>query len=137
MKFSKVLAATAIAVGLGRASANAECLSYNGRVTVSGKLTRQTFPGRPNFESVARGDEPETYFVLRLDHAACVRANPADDQSVFVPSIRDMQLMLNGTQFPQLRPLLGKHVHLSGSLEPAVTGHHHTAVMLSEVVTID
>ncbi len=86
MKFSKVLSAT-IAVGLGSVSANAECLTYNERVTVSGKLTRQTFPGRPNFESVARGDEPETYFVLRLDHAACVRANPVDDQSVFVPSI--------------------------------------------------
>ena len=137
MKFSKVLSATTIAVGLVSASANAECLTYNERVTVSGKLTRQTFPGRPNFESVARGDEPETYFVLRLDHAACVRANPADDQSVFVPSIRDMQLMLNGAQFPQLRPLLGKHVRLSGSLEPAVTGHHHTAVMLSDVVTMD
>jgi hypothetical protein len=45
--------------------------------------------------------------------------------------------MLNGAQFPQLRPLLGKHVRFSGSLEPAITGHHHTAVMLSDVVTMD
>lgn len=51
--------------------------------------------------------------------------------------IKDVQLMLNGAQFPQLRPLLGKHVRFSGSLEPAITGHHHTAVMLSDVVTMD
>jgi hypothetical protein len=86
---------------------------------------------------VARGDKPETQFVIRPDHAVCVNANAADEYMVAISSIRDLQLILMPPQYPQLRPQLGKHVRLEGSLFPASTGHHHTPVMLSDVVTVE
>ena len=64
----RLIIATALAAILAVAApASATCLSYANRVSVTGTLTRTVFPGRPNFESVAKGDEPETYFVLRLN----------------------------------------------------------------------
>jgi hypothetical protein len=37
-----------------------QCLSYApASVTLTGALTSKTFPGRPNYESIEKGDEPE------------------------------------------------------------------------------
>jgi hypothetical protein len=119
-----------------QATARADCLSYGGRVQLTGTLLRIVFPGPPNYESIARGDQAEPQFVIRLDKAVCVNASPNDDFAVFVSSIRDMMLVLNPPQFGQLQPRLGARVILSGSLMPAETGHHHTPVMLSDVVLI-
>ena len=44
MKFSKGLSATTIAVGLLSASANAECLTYNERVTAMENSHVKPFP---------------------------------------------------------------------------------------------
>jgi hypothetical protein len=135
MTFGMIVAAAAIALSLATAAAKADCLSYTHRVTVSGTLTRQVFAGKPNFTSVARGDKAETYFVLRLDQPVCVDANPAYPKDmVAMADILDMQLILYQPQFQQLRRWLGKHVVLQGSLDTATTGHHHTPVILSDVV---
>ena len=41
------------------------CLRYQpDTVAIAGLLTRKTFPGRPNYESVKEGDGPETGFYL-------------------------------------------------------------------------
>ncbi|SRR6266446_8661329 len=133
--FAKLLVTAAVALSVASLVAEADCLSYTRRVTVSGTLTRQVFPGRPNFTSVARGDEPEAYFVLRLDQPLCVAANPAyPNELVSMADILDIQLILYQPQFQQLRPWLGKHIVLEGSLDIAATGHHHTRVILSDVV---
>src|ERR1700730_12565093 len=135
MTFGMILATAAVALSLATAPAKPDCLSYTHRVTVSGTLTRQVFPGKPNFTSVARGDEPETYFVLRLDQPVCVDANPAYPKDmVAMVDVVDMQLLLYQPQFQQLRPWLGKHVVLLGSLDIATTGDHHTPIILTDVV---
>ena len=116
------------------AAALAACLNYGGRVTIRGTLTRQVFPGPPNYESIAHGDTPETYYVLRLNPAACVAANPPDPDEPAVRNLTNMQLMLTGPeQYSLLRPLLDKQVSLSGTLFAAITGHHHTPVLLEDV----
>jgi len=118
------------------ADAHADCLSYSGRVQVTGTLVRIVFAGPPNYESVARGDQAEPQFVIQLDKPVCVKADPTNDFAVFVPSIRDIMLMLNPPQFGQLRSRLGTRVMLSGGLMAAETGHHHTPVMLHDVVLV-
>ena len=59
-----VLAGTvsiAIASSGSAGRAPGECLLYEPQiVSLAGTLRRKTFPGRPNYESVARGDEAET-----------------------------------------------------------------------------
>jgi hypothetical protein len=73
--------------GTGRA-----CLRYKpDTVAVAGVLTRKTFPGRPNYESVKEGDEPETAFYLEVGVPLCTIASPdsADDNNVslHVPTV--------------------------------------------------
>lgn len=131
-----IAAAALIACLVSGARAHADCLSYGGRVQVTGTLVRIVFAGPPNYASVTRGDQAEPQFVIRLDTAVCVNADPSDDFAVFVPSIRDMMLMLSPPQFGQFRPRLGMRVILSGGLMAAETGHHHMPVMLRDVVLI-
>lgn len=116
-------------------SAKADCLSYEpNRVSVAGTLTRIVFPGPPNYESVARGDRPEPYFVLRLQQPVCVKGRGQAEDEPFISDVLAIQLGLTEPQYDQFRPLIGKQVRLSGSLVAATTGAHHTPVMLGAVV---
>jgi len=84
-------------------------------VAVIGKLHRETFPGRPNFESVANGDEAETGFYLSLESPICTKDGNGADQVPF-ESVREIQLVLNEKQYALLRPKLGTKVMLQGQL---------------------
>src|SRR4029077_18350222 len=96
----RLIIATALAAILAlTVPASATCLSYANRVSVTGTLTRTVFPGRPNFESAAKGDEPETYFVLRLNPPACVDADPTDAEMPAKRGIMEIQLLLSTEQY--------------------------------------
>lgn len=111
-------------------SASAHCLRYEPEtVSITGKLHRQTFPGPPNYESVAGGDAPETGFYLTLDTAICTVADAAHDQAAFA-SVKEIQLVLNDKLYKKLRPKLGTSIRLRGQLFAGFTGHHHTDVLL-------
>jgi len=106
-------------------AANAECLPVEpATLRVSGILERITFAGPPNYQDVTKGDQPETYFVLRLDDPVCLATS---DQI----SASRLQLFLRPEQYDQFRPKLGHKITLSGSLWPAETGHHHTPLMFT------
>jgi hypothetical protein len=117
-------------------SAHAEqCLSYAGRVQLAGVLERRTYPGPPNYESVARGDRPETVWLLRLDRAVCVAPPPAghDDYDVAVDAVPAIQLVVTPEQYRRYVSRVGRRVAVSGTLFGQHIGHHHTAVLLAEV----
>jgi hypothetical protein len=134
MRLPRVLAIAVVAALVAAGTpCLAACLSYNNRVDVTGTLLRIVFPGPPGYESVARGDAPEPYFVLRLNPPVCVDRDPAGNDNPGIARLRDMQLMLKPEQYARLRPHLGRRIHLSGALFPASTGHHHTPVMLSDI----
>ncbi|WP_164840467.1 DUF4431 domain-containing protein [Collimonas arenae] len=111
-------------------AAPANCLRYEPEtVTVTGKLHRETFPGRPNYESVANGDEPETGFYMSLEPTICTVGDIGQSEVAF-KSVREIQLVLNKKQYAELRPKLGAVVRLRGQLFSAFTGHHHADVLL-------
>lgn len=111
-------------------AAPAQCLKYGvDTAVVAGKLHRATFPGRPNYESVADGDEPETGYSLSLDPAICTVSGAGSSETDFA-SIREIQLVLNAQQYAELKPRLGTVVRLRGKLFSAFTGHHHADVLL-------
>ncbi|MFC5473924.1 DUF4431 domain-containing protein [Paraherbaspirillum soli] len=111
-------------------AAQATCLAYEpASAAISGMLHRETFPGRPNYESIAQGDEPETGFYLTLPQAICTIADPAH-QMDGLAAVREVQLVLNEKQYAELRPYLGRLVRLDGKLFPASTGHHHADLLL-------
>jgi len=74
-----------------------DCLSYEpAAVKLTGILIRKTFPGPPNYESIRKGDKPETYWLLRLAKDICVnedKLNPAIN--IEQKNIRTIELVLS------------------------------------------
>jgi hypothetical protein len=110
-----------------------ECLSYDvAGVQLTGTISRKTFPGPPNYESIRRGDKPETYWILHLARPICTTAN-ADDEAE--SGITDLQLILPlnppPKDYARFKKLAGrKDVMVVGQLMHAISGHHHTPVLV-------
>jgi hypothetical protein len=118
---------------LGQAGGETACLSYEPSVvTLKGTLIRKTFPGPPNYESIRKGDRPETYWLIELAEAICVNQDPKDpDLSPAHKDISMVQLVVGPEVYKRQANLVGKHVVSSGTLFGAISGHHHTPVLLS------
>jgi hypothetical protein len=108
----------------------AECLNYEPVVVdLTGTIRRQTFPGRPNYESIKQGDEPETFWVLYMENSICI--NSSGDWNEAETGVKEIQLVLNKeNQYEEYRPLLNKKVNVRGILFHSVSGHHHTNVLM-------
>jgi hypothetical protein len=94
----------ALLIGLGllgfTSGLNAQCLEYDPRpVSLAGTIVRKTYPGRPNYESLKKGDEPETIWIIQLFEAICVSAN---DENEAESSQRQVQLVLNDVQYQSI-----------------------------------
>jgi len=108
-----------------------QCLTYAGEVALSGTLSKHTFPEQPNYESIAEGDKPATYFFVSPVQAFCVAAGSNTDEEPAESRITRVQLVFaNGSGYSQLRPYLGKRVECRGTLFHAAFGHHHSPVLL-------
>jgi hypothetical protein len=102
-----------------------KCVSYEPEaVTLTGTIRRHTFPGPPNFESVAKGDQAERVWVLHLANPICVNASTDSEKET---GVSDIQLVL--TKYD--KSLVNRRVAVSGTLFHAETGHHHTKVLLT------
>jgi hypothetical protein len=113
--------------------AAAQCLEYEPKVvSLSGVMVRETYPGRPNYESVAKGDEPEIIWVLKLKKAICVTESKTDlGINSEEDGVKEIHLVLNGKQYKQYRNLLRQKVTVTGTLFHAHTGHHHKTLLLT------
>ena len=132
----------AAALGLLAASSGSaaprpdQCLPYEPEVvSLVGTLQRHTFPGRPNYESVKRGDEAETGFYLHLDRPVCTVGTDEDSSwgHYRVDGAKVVQLVLDAAGYDRLRPRLGHRVTLRGTLFAAFTAHHHARLLLKVV----
>jgi hypothetical protein len=129
--------ATLFLLAAGCREADAQCVTYyRPKTQIRGTLVRQTFPGRPEYSSVASGDEPETGFYLRLRSPICGR--PAADEKdadadaslAQQDSVVLVQLLLDSVGYATLRPQLGKTIVLEGKTFAWITGHHHARILL-------
>ena len=119
----------------------AGCLALepSGQVEARGRLSVRTFPGPPNFESVAAGDRAERTYLLTLPTPICVDdgkagfADPAARFDTVHVSVRDERL------WPRLRAALGKTVAVTGEGFAAFDGHHHAplVVLADKVEVVD
>jgi len=103
------------------------------KICVDGQIVRQTFPGPPNYESVAAGDEPLNYWVLVADQPVtnmypCGFSHPITPteasrlQLVFVAEDRD--------EYKQYAPLVGQRVEVRGICFWAHSGFHCTPLLI-------
>ena len=115
------------------AAAQENCLSYEpADVRLAGTISRQTFPGPPNYESIRKGDQPEVFWILHLAKPLCVTGK-TDDVNEPERGVTDLQLVLDEKQYAQLRKLTGRRIHVvaSGTLFHAHTAHHRTSVLMA------
>ncbi|MBA2340691.1 MAG: DUF4431 domain-containing protein [Pyrinomonadaceae bacterium] len=106
------------------------CLSYEPTVvTLAGRITKHIFPGPPNYESVRRGDAPETTWVLHLARPVCIERGQ-DEIDEREEGVMDLQLALEPAEYTRYRNLLNQVVVVRGKLFHSHTGHHHTKVLL-------
>jgi hypothetical protein len=125
----KAASAVILFLSLFPIGAAARCLSYEPTtVNLVGQLRSATFPGPPNYVSIAKGDYPESVFILTLDQAICVSGDPASSlNSESHSGLTEIQLVVSRDK---VRSLLGKRIRASGTLAGAHTGHHRTPVLL-------
>jgi len=96
------------------------CLPYEAdTVSLSGRLVGRVYPGRPNYESLRAGDEPDTVFVLRLKKAICLTQSARYEAK---SNVREVQLYLTRDDSKRARKLIGKDIQLSGILRGAEWG---------------
>ena len=117
---------------VGQSTPEPQCLSYEPAVvTLSGTLVRKTFPGPPNYESVKKGDRPETGWFLNLPESVCVNESKTEpDLNPKQSGIHEIQLVLQPEQYQQHKGMVGRKVLATGTLFGEHTGHHHTPVLL-------
>lgn len=90
------------------------------------------FPGPPNYEDVKKGDKPEMYWLLQLQRAVCINEDPQQsDVNPAHQSVATVQLVVDPLTYKSDSKLLGKRVVATGKLFGAITGHHHTPVVLN------
>lgn len=115
---------------LGAPTASADCLEYElGEVSLSGTLVKRTFAGPPNYESIALGDAAEHVLLLVLLSPVCIEGDPgAEANSSAFQGIREIQLVLDESIPAEL---LGRTISVRGRLFEAISGHHHTRILLT------
>jgi hypothetical protein len=104
------------------------CYEYESdSVALRGTVIRRVYPGRPNYESVQHGDEPDTVFVLRLITPICTLASGESDAA---RNVREVQLYFSKEELSTIRRWLGKEQTVRGTLQGWVWGWHHLPVLL-------
>lgn len=69
------------------------CLNAERSVNLTGFLSRETYPGRPNYMSIEGGDKPETGYYLRLRNPICIEGiNYETRKSYLIDGIKKLQI---------------------------------------------
>ncbi|GFO58405.1 hypothetical protein GMST_07300 [Geomonas silvestris] len=113
---------------------SAECLKDGDSITLTGKISRETFPGPPNYESIDDGDEPETCWVLTIQQPRCVVAESMENGSLYevAKSTTRFQLAFEDQSvYAKEKGLVESSAIVKGELFAAHTGHHHTKALIA------
>lgn len=98
-------------------------------IQLTGTLKECICPGPPEYENIEMGDTPEHVFVLTLDYPVHVRELTPKKDFLDEPedNVTEIQVAASSSE---ARPILGKHVKISGTLFHAITAHHRTEVIM-------
>ena len=100
-------------------------------VTLTGTITRHMEYGPPSYGEDPVHDAKEVYWYLELDHPIC--ANGKDEGSPDMQGEKDVRKLqivyLNG--YPKGHGWVGHRASITGTLFHAISGHHHTDVLIT------
>ena len=116
-----------------------DCIIDGSEVELVGIISRETFPGPPNYESGEKGDKPETYWILTLkEKYNCAKMYSYESGELYRidGSFNRFQLRLNQNLYEKKEALLNTDVRVKGKVETGITGHQHTK-MLIDVISME
>ncbi len=106
-------------------------------VSLSGKLSLETFPGSPNYESTKAGDQAETYWILDLDRPISVSPKGEDKDGLqeSEKGVHRLQLVMDYEKVvpKKIGFKTGIRMRITGTLFHRISGHHHTPVLLNVI----
>jgi len=102
-------------------------------VKIIGKIYEKTFPGPPNYESVEKGDTPETQWILKLDNPICVAVTSQEESWIkwIIRDVREVTLVFLKKGIYKEEYLMYDRVVVTGTLWEANTGHHRTPILIT------
>lgn len=109
------------------------CLAYEDTIVLRGRLSREAYPGPPNYKNIKQGDDAEVGYYLTLEQPICARAaypNPDDASLISKDSVTHVQLVLDEAGYRRLESAVGRTIELRGTLFARFTGHHHAPLLL-------
>ena len=112
----------------------AGCMRDGDTVTLSGRVSREVFPGPPNYESIAQGDRPTVYWILVLPDARCFAIGSMADREARNERqlLKRFQLVFNdAAAYDTYRVAVGASVSVTGELFESHTAHHRTPALLT------
>jgi hypothetical protein len=133
MKRFWILGVLVTCVGTTVAPAS-ECIEDGQSVTFEGRVSRETFPGPPNYESIDDGDQPETVWILTLDSAQCVVGKSMEDGSPIeiAKSTTRFQLAFEDQSvYGAQKRLVEQRAIVNGQIFAGQSGHHHTKALVA------
>ena len=105
------------------------CLPYEPETVVLTETVQRALAyGPPGYGETPDRDAKEVFYSLQLATPICVLGGDDLDQPA-EPSIRQLQIAF--IKMPFDRTLPGHRVRVAGTLFHAMTGHHHTKVLIS------
>ena len=129
--FVGVIFGTFLLVSLAEAK---DCLKDGQSVTLTGKISRETFPGPPNYTSIDDGDKPETYWILTVSSPRCVTAESMEDGSLYelAKSTTRFQLIFEDPSiYKSQKALVENSATITGNIFAGHSGHHHTKALIA------
>ena len=130
MRVSKIIILFAMFLSV---FSSAECLKDGQDVTFTGTVSRETFPGPPNYESIDDGDTPETYWILTIRTPQCVTAEFMESDAPYevAKSTKRFQLAFEDASiYKSQKNLVENGAIVEGQLFAGYSGHHHTKALI-------
>jgi hypothetical protein len=119
-------------------NAKAACLSYEGRVDLKGELGQAQFPGPPHYKDPTKGDKLEGFLFLKLPKPVCIDVDSEKpDLNMAQQNLDLFEIEANQQTYDEYKDLVGKQIHLTGTLFGAIGYHHHTPVVIDNVEFLD
>lgn len=126
-----VMACLVMGLALPSGAGQDECVYAGDTVELAGTLTRETFPGPPNYQSIEEGDAPETYWFVTRDEPVCVYGwSPEREKYYRLGELDRFQLVLTRKQYEENSHLVTDRIYVKGQLFTGMTGHHHTEALI-------
>jgi len=129
MKSWFVIIFVAFVWGVG-AAASAETYVYETqKVALTGMLTEKIFYGPPGYGEDPKHDKKEKAYVIKLSKKITVVPPEGDKTNERHDNVSEVQVV-NTKQLP-LKTWLQKRITVKGTLFSAISGHHHTEVLIN------